>query len=151
MLLLALDDYFSSPSQDCLARLFDAINSTDLSAAPILTRSKKRIMRNSERKDVFIEKFTSPRASSEPPQHLKRKRNHGPMNSTGSHSGFDEDIMIRTKDGEQGRDRAGSDTSTRLPSAVNFRRTLTRYRSLFSSMQALVGTIMYISLPCSSR
>jgi hypothetical protein len=66
-------------------------------------------MRNSERKDVFIEKFTSPRASSEPPQHLKRKRNHGRMNSTGSHSSFDEDIMIRTKDGEQGRDRAGSD------------------------------------------
>ncbi|KAI0261918.1 hypothetical protein BGY98DRAFT_1182354 [Russula aff. rugulosa BPL654] len=42
----------------------------------------------------------------EPPQHLKRKGNHGPMNSTGSHSSFDEDIIIRTKDGEQGRDRA---------------------------------------------
>jgi hypothetical protein len=119
VLLLALDDYFSSPSQDCLARLFDAINSMDLSAAPILTRSEKIIMRNSERKDVFIEKFTSPRASSEPPQHLKRKGNHRPMNSTGSHSSFDEGIMIRTKDGEQGRDRAGSDTSTRVPSAVS--------------------------------
>ncbi|KAI0266905.1 spindle pole body interacting protein [Russula aff. rugulosa BPL654] len=87
-----LDDYFSSPSQDCLARLFDAINSMDLSAAPILTQ---------------------------PPQHLKRKGNHRPMNSAGSHSSFDEGIMIRTKDGEQGRDRAGSDTSTRVPSAAS--------------------------------
>jgi Stabilization of polarity axis len=67
----------------------------DLSAAPILTRSEKIIMRNSERKDVFIEKFTSPRASSEAPQHLKGKGNHRPMNSTGSHSSFDEGIIFR--------------------------------------------------------
>jgi hypothetical protein len=59
VLLLSLDDYFSSPSQDCLARLFDAINSINLSNAPILTYPEKLVMRNSERKDVFIEKLTS--------------------------------------------------------------------------------------------
>jgi hypothetical protein len=87
----------------------------DLSAAPILTRSEKIIMRNSERKDVFIEKFTPPRAS-ETSQHLKGRGNHKPMNSTGSHSSFDEGIMMRTKDGAEGRGRASSDTSTRVPS-----------------------------------
>jgi hypothetical protein len=116
VLLLALDDYFSSPSQDCLARLFDAINSMDLSAAPILTRSEKLVMRNSERKDVFIEKLTSPRAS-EMPQNLGGRGNHRPTNSFGSHSSFDEGIMMRTKDGSEGRDRASSDTSACTASA----------------------------------
>ena len=115
MLLLALDDYFASPSQECLARLFDAINSMDLSGAPILTRSEKLIMRNSERKDAFIEKFTLPRAP-EPSQHLGGRGNHRPTNSFGSHSSFDEGIMMRTKDGTEGRDRASSDTSGRTAS-----------------------------------
>ncbi|KAH9935661.1 mesa protein [Fomitopsis serialis] len=57
VLLMALDDYFSNPSQDCLARLFDAVNSMDISMAPSLSRYEKLIMRTSERKDVFLEKF----------------------------------------------------------------------------------------------
>ncbi|KAF7376650.1 Protein mesA [Mycena sanguinolenta] len=57
-LLMALDDYFSDPSQDCLARLFDAVNAMDLSGAPVLTRNEKMVMRFSERKDIFAEKFT---------------------------------------------------------------------------------------------
>ncbi|KAI6040901.1 docking domain of Afi1 for Arf3 in vesicle trafficking-domain-containing protein [Pisolithus marmoratus] len=57
VLLLALDDYFANPSQDCLARLFDTINSMDISTAPVLTRFEKLIMRASERKDIFSEKF----------------------------------------------------------------------------------------------
>ena len=54
---MALDDYFTDPSQDCLARLFDAVNSMDLSAAPVLTRHEKLVMRSSERKDIFAEKL----------------------------------------------------------------------------------------------
>jgi hypothetical protein len=61
VLLMALDDYFSDPSQDCLARLFDAINSMDLSAAPVLSRHEKLIMRTSDRKDLFAEKFAQNR------------------------------------------------------------------------------------------
>ena len=57
---MALDDYFSNPSQECLARLFDAINAMDISNAPTLTRDEKLTMRVSERKDIFIEKFTPP-------------------------------------------------------------------------------------------
>ncbi|KAF9816590.1 hypothetical protein IEO21_03991 [Rhodonia placenta] len=57
VLLMALDDYFANPSQDCLSRLFDAVNSMDISMVPVLTRHEKLIMRTSERKDVFLEKF----------------------------------------------------------------------------------------------
>ncbi|KAI0942103.1 hypothetical protein AcV7_002626 [Taiwanofungus camphoratus] len=57
VLLMALDDYFQNPTQDCLARLFDAVNSMDISMAPCLTRHEKLIMRTSERKEVFLEKF----------------------------------------------------------------------------------------------
>ena len=56
---MALDDYFNDPSQDCLARLFDAVNAMDISLAPTLTRDEKLIMRVSERKDVFAEKFAA--------------------------------------------------------------------------------------------
>lgn len=70
---MALDDYFSDPSQECLARLFDAANAMDISMAPTLTRDEKLIMRVSERKDIFAEKFIEKR----PPQdaissHIKR-------------------------------------------------------------------------------
>ncbi|KAJ3838984.1 mesa protein [Lentinula raphanica] len=56
VLLIALDDYLSNPSQDVLARLFDAVNAIDFSVAPVLSRDEKLVMRMSERKDIFAEK-----------------------------------------------------------------------------------------------
>ncbi|KAF5381150.1 hypothetical protein D9757_009432 [Collybiopsis confluens] len=56
VLLIALDDYLANPSQDVLARLFDAVNALDLAAAPVLSRDEKLVMRISERKDIFAEK-----------------------------------------------------------------------------------------------
>lgn len=83
VLLLALDDYFANPSQECLTRLFDAINSMNISAAPALTRSEKLIMRASERKDIFAEKFSTHM----PPLPLKAA--HKTTGSNGSHSSED--------------------------------------------------------------
>lgn len=83
VLLLALDDYFANPSQECLARLFDAINSMNISAAPALTRYEKIIMRASERKDIFAEKFST----HIPPLPLKAA--HKTTGSNGSHSSED--------------------------------------------------------------
>ncbi|KAI0319503.1 spindle pole body interacting protein [Amylostereum chailletii] len=107
VLLLALDDYFTNPSQDCLARLFDAINSMDISAAPVLTRSERLVMRNSERKDVFVEKFVAPRAVVE---QSRRTHRHTPSND--SHSSFDEGILVRTKDGRERAETVASVAST---------------------------------------
>lgn len=59
---MALDDYFTDPSQECLARLFDAVNAMDMSQAPSLTRDEKLILRVTDRKEVFLEKFPAPAA-----------------------------------------------------------------------------------------
>lgn len=113
---MALDDYFSDPSQDCLARLFDAVNSMDISQAPRLSRYEKLIMRTSERKDLFIEKYEElmkPRVV-DPAVHTN---GHHASDSVGSHSSFEEGIMIRTRDEKgKGRDteqnRPGSSTTS---------------------------------------
>ncbi|EPQ26928.1 uncharacterized protein PFL1_05563 [Pseudozyma flocculosa PF-1] len=57
VLLLALDDYFKNPGTDCLARLYDAVNQLDLSSAPIFSRPEKLILRASDRRDLFQERF----------------------------------------------------------------------------------------------
>ncbi|KAH8101127.1 spindle pole body interacting protein [Cristinia sonorae] len=111
VLLMALDDYFTNPSQDCLARLFDAINSIDISRAPILTRYEKLILRTSERKDLFIEKFEEllkPNPPPEPPAKPSSsfKPGHATSDSAGSLNSFDEGIVLR-----KGKERKGPTSS----------------------------------------
>lgn len=114
---MALDDYFSDPSQDCLARLFDAVNSMDLSTAPMLTRQEKMIMRFSERKDIFAEKFShfAPRDSqlawngSNPGFGTKSTPQHKSTNSGESYSSFEEGLLLRQRE----KDRYHDDHRTR--------------------------------------
>ena len=113
VLLMALDDYFANPSQDCLARLFDAVNSIDISKAPVLSRFEKLIMRTSERKDVFIEKFEEPKKrnigenvpGTAKPGSLSSKHNHQQHDSIGSHSSFEDGILTRGKDKGKEKER----------------------------------------------
>ncbi|EKM58113.1 uncharacterized protein PHACADRAFT_139764 [Phanerochaete carnosa HHB-10118-sp] len=98
VLLMALDDYFSDPSQDCLARLFDAVNSMDISHAPRLSRYEKLIMRTSERKDLFIEKYENLMRPRVPEQTQSRGNVHRNSDSIGSHSSFEEGIMMRARE-----------------------------------------------------
>lgn len=97
---MALDDYFTNPSQDCLARLFDAVNSMDISGAPILTRHEKLVMRTSERKDVFLEKFTSDKGPPDTGNSLTAKPSHTTDNSIGSRTSFEDNIFARAKEKE---------------------------------------------------
>lgn len=101
---MALENYFNDPSQDCLAGLFDAINSIDISKAPVLTRHEKLIMRTSERKDVFVEKFEDLlRPNNDSNAHISLKTNstnsrHKATSSQGSHSSFEDGILrVNTK------------------------------------------------------
>lgn len=120
---MALDDYFANPSQDCLARLFDAVNSMDISRAPVLTRHEKLIMRTSERKDVFIEKFDDfiqsssvdhPSASGTSVQNQSALRQmHHPNNSVESQTSFDDGLVMRTRDTE--RDARNKDREVERP------------------------------------
>ncbi|KAJ7162232.1 stabilization of polarity axis-domain-containing protein [Mycena filopes] len=100
VLLMALDDYFSDPSQDCLARLFDAVNSMDLSGAPVLTRNEKMVMRSSERKDIFAEKFTHLAPQHQSWNNGKTAVQHRATHSAESFSSFEEGILMR-KDKER--------------------------------------------------
>lgn len=124
---MALDDYISDPSQDCLARLFDAVNSMDLSGAPKLSRQEKLIMRASERKDIFAEKFQHYHPQLNGHSHSNgqpKKAFHKSNFSTESHSSFEEGILMRTREREQSkdwestrsRDRADAESSTAVGS-----------------------------------
>lgn len=57
ILLLALEDYFSTPSVTVLARLYNAINSIEATTLPYLSLDERSILRTSDRKDMFEEKF----------------------------------------------------------------------------------------------
>lgn len=108
ILLLALDDYFKDPSQDCLARLFDAVNTMDLSGAPVLSRNEKLIMRSSERKGVFAEKFENSNVQQTwgPGNAVPgAKLQHKSTNSNDSYSSFDEGILFRKKGREESKSR----------------------------------------------
>ncbi|KDQ58432.1 hypothetical protein JAAARDRAFT_193004 [Jaapia argillacea MUCL 33604] len=110
VLLMALDDYFMNPSQECLARLFDAVNSMDISGAPVLSRYEKLVMRTSERKDIFAEKFIMAQSGDSPeihpPLRPPSKSQHHNTPSWGSNSSF-EDGIIRSYENENDKRREG--------------------------------------------
>lgn len=75
ILLLALEDYYRSPSLSILQRLYSAINSMDLTGLPVLSRDERLVLRGSERKDLFEEKFWGGNSISSPlPEHRQLGR-----------------------------------------------------------------------------
>ncbi|KAF9027619.1 spindle pole body interacting protein [Hymenopellis radicata] len=100
VLLMALDDYLLDPSQDCLARLFDAVNSMDLSGAPTLTRFEKMVMRCSERKDVFAEKFEQ-QPQGTPNALSVAAKQHRSSHSGESFASFEDGLLLRGKEKEK--------------------------------------------------
>lgn len=117
---MALDDYFANPSQDCLARLFDAVNSMDISMAPSLSRYEKVIMRTSERKDVFLEKFDDfihgalgerePTTAQPLPLGSRNGQDYQTSASTGSQSSLDDSLQPRGRD-ENGKRNSPTEAS----------------------------------------
>ncbi|WVQ71892.1 hypothetical protein IAR50_001434 [Cryptococcus sp. DSM 104548] len=57
LLLLALEEYFNSPSPEILSRLYDSANAISTAGMPHLSRNERILLRSSERKDLFEEKF----------------------------------------------------------------------------------------------
>jgi hypothetical protein len=84
LLLLALEQYFASPTVETLASLYNAVNSMDLSLMPKLNYLEKFILQASDAKDLFLEKFEaliaqrvqtdkdSAALAIEPPTHLSK-------------------------------------------------------------------------------
>ncbi|KAJ9615126.1 hypothetical protein H2200_001200 [Cladophialophora chaetospira] len=57
LLLLALEDYFKTPTPDTLELLYNALNAMDLSLMPRLSLLERHILQASDVKDMFVEKF----------------------------------------------------------------------------------------------
>lgn len=57
ILLLALEEYFNNPSPEILEHLYDCCNSTQILAMPRLSRAEKILMRQSDRKDLFKDRY----------------------------------------------------------------------------------------------
>ncbi|BGP39727.1 hypothetical protein JCM10450v2_003696 [Rhodotorula kratochvilovae] len=59
VLLLALEDYFNSPSISVLANLYASLNAMDTAALPLLSADERTILRTWDRKNLFEEKFAA--------------------------------------------------------------------------------------------
>ncbi|KAJ3410535.1 hypothetical protein HDV05_003665 [Chytridiales sp. JEL 0842] len=57
LLVLALERYFESENVDILAELYESINAMDLSSMPRLSMTERSILRSSDDKGMFEEKF----------------------------------------------------------------------------------------------
>lgn len=57
LLLLALDEYFKTPTVHCLRKLYESINSIDLSRIPALNYFERQILSASDKPNIFSEKF----------------------------------------------------------------------------------------------
>ena len=57
VLVLAIEEYFKSPTLETLAALYTSLNSMDLSLMPRLSLLERIILQSSNSKDMFIEKF----------------------------------------------------------------------------------------------
>jgi hypothetical protein len=55
--VLALEEYFISPTEDTLAQLFDSLNEMDLGQMPTLDYLERTILLASDNKDMFREKY----------------------------------------------------------------------------------------------
>lgn len=57
LLLLALEEYFKSPSQQVLENLYNALNAMDLSLMPRLSILERGLLQANDVRDLFVEKF----------------------------------------------------------------------------------------------
>ena len=130
VLLLALDDYFMNPSQDCLARLFDAVNAMDFSKMPLLTNFEKLIMRCSERQDLLIGRFDDYSPLNDPGTATQQtaaggfpstaRPTHRSTNSGDSRVSYDESVKGRAGNGVGKSKAAGQMRSPTSPSDASF-------------------------------
>jgi len=57
MMMLALDETFADQSPEVLQRLYDSFNSIPKAGMPNFTQMEKILLRQTERKDLFAERF----------------------------------------------------------------------------------------------
>lgn len=65
LLLLALEEYYQQPSPEILSKLFDSLNGIITKGCPTLSRDEKLILRASDRRDLFEDRFPLPTTPSD--------------------------------------------------------------------------------------
>lgn len=99
ILLLALEDYFNEPTPAVLKRMYDAINSVDTSLAPSLSLDERMVLRCSERRDLFEEKFDTAEDGALSPTTRDASGGHTASNpeERSNHLGVPSDQQPRTR------------------------------------------------------
>ncbi|TKA55207.1 hypothetical protein B0A53_02177 [Rhodotorula sp. CCFEE 5036] len=116
LLLLALEDYFRNPSIVVLANLYDSLNAIDTTGLPSLTLAERQILRTTDRKDLFEEKFPIPSGSGTGPGPAgsradSRANLHGRSSSTQSAGAYS--LAESSSNGHS------ADSSRRVPSTAS--------------------------------
>ncbi|ORX40101.1 docking domain of Afi1 for Arf3 in vesicle trafficking-domain-containing protein [Kockovaella imperatae] len=96
LLLLALEEYFISPSPEILARLYDAANAIPRSHMPRLSRNERILLRNTERRDLFEDKFVP-----EPTSGTREFFENESEGSTSSHRDQSQQAAVRSSLGSK--------------------------------------------------
>lgn len=116
LLLLALEDYFRNPSVAVLANLYDSLNAIDTTGLPFLTLAERQILRTTDRKDLFEEKFPVPSGSGTGPGPARSRADsranlHGRSSSTQSADAYS--LAESSSNGHS------ADSSRRVPSTAS--------------------------------
>lgn len=119
----------------------------DLSDAPVLSRNEKLVMRSSDRKDIFAEKFNnlslqqflSPGA----PVGRKPVLQHKTTNSNDSYSSFEEGLFLKGKD-RNAESKRKDDTRYRTESSLAVATPPQNYNSPSDSSFSLGGSAVWV-------
>lgn len=87
LLLLALEEYFTNPSADILAKLYESANAISTAGMPKLSREEKILLRQSDRKNLFESRFGLPEGAVDDASEASHSvEGHGRPPSTSSSS-----------------------------------------------------------------
>jgi hypothetical protein len=142
-LLLALEEYFTSPSDDVLRRLFDTCNSIPTDGMPSFTRNEKILLRSSERKDLLVEKYIE-EINNLYQQDGEGRRTRQSSNSSMMHSVFEKD-RDRKKDVLEDAERSLPRDTHWYETKVEFRGIKVPIRIPMTTFAEDVGEVSYRS------
>ncbi|KAF8430500.1 docking domain of Afi1 for Arf3 in vesicle trafficking-domain-containing protein [Terfezia claveryi] len=83
ILLLALEEYFKSPTIETLEKLYNSVNEMDLSCMPRISVLESQILASSDNKEMFIEKFEEMQLMASPIQRSPSSLSHYPTGDSG--------------------------------------------------------------------
>lgn len=150
ILLLALEEYFRTPFPEVLAHLYDCCNSAQILALPRLTRAERIMMRQSDRKDLFEERYEAASATAREMEQeaLALAEDEGALMSRNP----SDSSHLTTPSSGGGQTRSGSDTGRKGKRDTHFFDVDVKFRKMhvpmkipLSTFEEEVGDVSYCS------